>query len=101
MFDTSLNQTLAQSLADGAPKGWQTIMVDAEVGEDYIDMGIKAKSATGVASFALPEREQTIVEDTIFAIRKDLTQASHAPWSHCNITLSADGDFKFDVKYDD
>ncbi len=44
MFDTSLNQTLAQSLADGAPKGWQTIIVDAEVGEDYIDMGIKAKS---------------------------------------------------------
>lgn len=100
MFDTTLNEKLARTLAQAAPPGWQRIIVDAEVGDDYIDMGLKASANGTLSSFTLPSREQAIVEDTIWAMRKDLTKEASSPWSRCNITITADGDFRMDVSYD-
>jgi hypothetical protein len=100
VFGTGLHQIIAQALADGAPAGWQALMVDAEVGDDFIDMGLKAQSAAGIANFVLPDREQMIVEDAILALRKEAEQGAHDPWSHCTVSLSADGDFKIDLRYD-
>lgn len=48
----------------------------------------------------MPPSDAFAIDGALHALREQST-ASGMPWSRCTFTLFPDGEFKFDVAYDD
>jgi hypothetical protein len=92
-------QTIAQALVSICPAGFEQARMVAQVGDDWSDIRydctVAGQTREGVTGDTATSSK---VDDAL----QDLRRAWPAqPWSSCTFTLSPDGQFKFDVSYDD
>lgn len=101
MADMNANyQSLAEALAGQAPPNWSQARLEARVGDDVVETRCLFRTNGEERSEFLPAEQQIKVEDTLLDMRRTMRQDGRDPWSRAIFTLTPDGKFKLDVKYD-
>lgn len=95
---------IARAIASHAPVGWTKAWVSARVDEDYVG-NLKADYVDQQGQehwFDLDNASDVMsMSKAILAMRDTMRQGEKQPWSNCTFTLFPNGEFKFDVAYDD
>lgn len=98
---TAHYQTLAGALTTVCKAGFTRAEIVATMDSDYSNIRYNCAAGPEVIQ-GLPSSMQTdlAVDETLHALRDGMQQEGRSPWSSCTFTLFPDGQFKFDVRYD-
>ena len=94
---------IAQIAADNAPKGWLKIEFHAIIGDGYVKSKYYAFLESGEKKSYIIENivDDDKVVNSVIDIREIMRVPGQDVWTKCKFTLFPDGNFKFDVEYDD
>lgn len=102
MDQTALYHALAASLMAICPQDFTRAEIVADLSSGYSKIVYSCETASGPKKgLDSPMDVDMKVDSTLHALRDGMTQDQRAPWSSCTFTLFPDGEFKFDVSYDD
>lgn len=95
-------QQLAQALIQVCPANFISAELEAQVGDDWSEIKYHCALPGGEQrGLPAPAAVDFATDETLHQLRKGMQQDGRTPWSRCTFRLQPDGQFKFDVKYDD
>jgi hypothetical protein len=93
--------SLADRLALVCPKEFQKAWVEAEVDTDYASTIVWCQLSSSTIQPEVSGETAFAIGDALIELNQAMTVPGQTPWSKCKFTLFPDGNFTFDVEYDD
>jgi hypothetical protein len=99
---TAHYQALAGALITVCKPGFTRAEIVATLESGYSKVVYNCAAGSDAVE-GLPSSMETdlTVDEALHALRDGMQQEGRSPWSSCTFTLFPDGEFKFDVRYDD
>ena len=95
-------QKIAQNFTPALPAEWRKAWISGEVSSDHTDLEFGYEDDRGGESWIVPETTNRLeIRDALKSLRDIMAAPGQQPWSRCAFRLFPDGNFKFDVEYDD
>ena len=91
---------LATMALSQCPPGYNSVKVEAEVDEDYAQIGLVCSNGTAeirVNDYSM--QAGMAMHDALDGIREEMHRMSGTKWSKCIFRVAPDGSFKLDVSY--
>ena len=103
MDQNKIYQEVAQVLMSHVPSEWDTLWVDAQIGDDTSEQTFDYVDKNGVENWfgikSLDDR--LIISRNLRKIRDFMAEQTGDKWKKVRFTLNADGTFKTKFEYED
>ena len=94
-------QVIANALVASCKPNFESATLDADVQSDHSKISYSCNFPGRTESVTPGMRVGSQVDDALHELRAEMKHSGRHPWSRCKFTLFPDGNFTFDVEYDD
>ena len=93
-------QTLAQTLLQECPAGYESVQLKAELDDGWVQMDLRCKNRNQDTFVSeLPGDSMFRIQSELEAIRDEMSKQGGKKWKKCVFVITPDKKFKINVEY--